>query len=49
MSSDGFKTAAATTKEDQAEVEKQQLELTDISNLLFFKIAKSLCENFKQT
>ena len=34
MSSDAFKTAAATTKEDQAEVEKQQLELTDISNLL---------------
>ena len=36
-------------KEDQAEVEKQQLELTDISNLLFFEIAKSLCKSFKQT
>ena len=30
MSSDAFKMAASTTKEDQAEVEKQQLELTDI-------------------
>ena len=49
MPSDIFKTAAATTKEDQAEVEKQQLELTDILNLLFFEIAKSLCESFKQT
>ena len=45
MSSDDFKTAAATTKEDQAEVETQQLELTDISNLLLFEIAKSLCES----
>ena len=49
MSSDGFKMAAATTKEDQDEAEKQQLELTDISNLLFFEIAKSLCKSFKQT
>ena len=49
MSSDAFKTAAATTKEDQANVEKQQLKLTDISNLLFFEIAKSLCESFMQT
>ena len=49
MSSDAFKMAASTTKEDQAEAEKQQLELTDISNLLFFEIAKSLCESFKQT
>ena len=49
MLSDGFKTTAATTKEDQAEAQKQKLELTDISNLLFFEIAKSLCESFKQT
>ena len=49
MSSDAFKMATATTKEDQAEVEKQQLELTDISNLLFFEIAKSLCKSLKQT
>ena len=50
MSSDGFKMGAATTtKEDQAEAEKQQLELTDILNLLLFEIAKSLCESFKRT
>ena len=44
-----LQTAPATTKEDQAEVQKQHLELPNILNLLLFKITKSLCESFKQT